>query len=720
MSTYLLEIGTEELPANFANSVIDQFQSTIEYEFEKYFIKYNNVFCTSTPRRIVLILEGLVDYGEDKTVFRKGPKAEAAFIKGIPTNAAIGFAKSLNLSIDDLEIKDTKKGKFVFGKKIEKGLATKDLITGIIPKAIKVLQGQRFMKWGNGNFKFSRPIRWILSIYNEEILDISLNEIDSNLKTGNLSRGHRLVKDELAVDNADKYFEIMDRNGVLVNRNERKNKIENLIKTASESLKLYPDLDNDLLDELTDLVEFPNLVIGNFSSEYLTLPSEVLCTVMKSHQRYIPLFKNSKDLNKLDINSKDTLSTSFLCISNGLENSKDIIKKGNEKVLKARFADAKFFIEADKNISCYERNQKIKNISHIKGLGNLFDRVGRILFIAKNINLHLNNDLLELKVIEDACKYSKHDLCSEIVFEFPELQGLMGGKYLKNEGFSEEISLAVSEHYLPRFYKDKLPSSKYGAVLSISDKLETLISMFVIGKRPTGSSDPFALRRNLNGLIQIIWHFDFDIDLENLINNLIKYWKDSLKDLKFDSEKVKKEFIEFTKQRILSFLEEISIEKNWVDALCNSDKITQARLFNIVDIKKRFDALYLFKKNNKFLEIKNIITRVSKLSYSGDLQTNIFNSNELINPTLFEKESEKNLFELINKLEDLVNSKDWKYTELLTIFDENLDVITNIFDNQKGVMILCDNLNLRNNRLNLLGLLRNYSLFIADFTLFNS
>ena len=512
----------------------------------------------------------------------------------------------------------------------------------------------------------------------------------------------------------------MNRNGVLVNRNERKNQIENLIKVSSENLKLLPDLDNELLDELTDLVEFPNLVIGNFSDEYLTLPSEVLCTVMKSHQRYIPLFNSRKEVNKLDISSIGTLSTSFLCISNGLEDSKDIIKKGNEKVLKARFADAKFFIEADKNISCYERNQKIKNISYLKGLGNLYDRVERILFIAKNINLHLSNDFLDFEIIKDSCQYSKHDLCSEIVFEFPELQGLMGGKYLKNEGYSEEISLAVSEHYLPRFYKDKLPSSKYGAVLSISDKLETLISIFAIGKRPTGSSDPFALRRNLNGLIQIIWHFDFDINLKNLINRAIKYWKESLIDLEFDDEKVRNELIEFTKQRIISFLEEISIDKNWINAICNSDNISPDRLFKLIDIKKRIDALYFFKKNNKFDAIKNIIMRVSKLSNSGDLQTNLFESKEFINPGLFEKESEKKLYEFIKILEDLIKSNDWEYISLLSKFDENLDLISNIFDNQKGVMILSDDLNLRNNRLNLLGLVRNYSLLIADFTLFNS
>ena len=718
MSTYLLEIGTEELPAKFANSVINQFKSTIEYEFEKHFVKYQKLSCSSTPRRIVLYVEGLIDFGDDKTELRKGPKAESAFSEGMPTKAAIGFAKSLNLNINDLEIKNTDKGQFVFGTKTEKGLATKGLISSIIPKTIKDLQGQRFMKWGYGNFRFSRPIRWVLSLYNDEILDFPLIGIDTNLIIGNVSRGHRLIKNDLKINNSREYFQILERGGVLVKRFERKNLITNLINSSSKKLNLYPDLDDELIDELTDLVESPNLVVGSFSDEYLTLPSEVLCTVMKSHQRYIPLFNGDKYINKLDINSKDILSTNFLCISNGLEESQEIIKKGNEKVLKARFADAKFFIEVDKNTTCFDRNQKIKNISHLKGLGNLYDRVERILFIARNINFYLKADSLDLKIIEESCHFSKHDLCSEIVFEFPELQGLMGGKYLKNEGFKEEVSLAVSEHYLPRFYNDKLPTSKYGAVLSIADKLETLISIFVIGKRPTGSSDPYSLRRNLNGLIQIIWHFDFEINLDNLIDISIKHWKKSVNDLDFDEKIVKDELLEFTKQRILSFLEDLSFSKNWINAICNSDSISTEKLFKLKDIKKRIDVLTALKENNRFDIFKNIVSRISKLANAGTIGNNVFISKGVINSKLFEKDSEIKFFECINKLEDLFSSNQMEYNQISEIIDRNLDVLSNIFDNDQGVLIMTEDQSIRINRLNLLAILRNYSLLLADFTLF--
>ena len=269
-------------------------------------------------------------------------------------------------------------------------------------------------------------------------------------------------------------------------------------------MSLNPDLSEDLLNELTDLVELPNLIKGNFDKLFLNLPVEVLSTVMKSHQRYIPLLKKDKTFSKLDLNSDKIISTNFFVLSNGLEESNNTIAKGNEKVLKARFSDAKYFLESDKKVSSDARNEKLKSVSYLKGMGNVFQRVKRIEYISEKILKYLNDNSLDSKKVIKAAKYCKNDLCSEIVYEFPELQGIMGGKYLQKEGFSKEICIAVAEHYLPAFYKDELPSTKYGAIVAISDKLETLISIFISGKRPSGSSDPYALRRNLNGIIQII------------------------------------------------------------------------------------------------------------------------------------------------------------------------------------------------------------------------
>lgn len=720
MSKYLLEIGTEELPANFSHSVLNQFKSLIEFEFDKKLIKYKRIFCTSTPRRIVLFLDGLVDYAEDKSIIRKGPKAISAFVNGDPTNAALGFANSLGINVDDLEIKNTEKGEFVFGKTVEKGESTRKSLSLIIPKAIKNLQGPRFMKWGYGNFKFSRPIRWVVSLYNDEILDFELDECDPEIVIGNKSKSHRLINQEIKIHNPDNYFELMTDNRVLVNRIDRKEKILRIINQSSESLDLKPDLSEELLNELTDLVESPDLIIGKFSEEFLDIPVEVLSTVMKTHQRYIPLFQKDKTFSKLDLSSEEIISTNFFIISNGLSEANKNIAKGNEKVLKARFSDAKFFVETDKKVSSNERNQKLKSVSYLKGMGNVFQRVERIEDVTKMVFKCLNDESLDINKLIEAAKYCKNDLSSEIVYEFPELQGIMGGKYLKNEGFSEEVCLAVSEHYLPSFYKDNLPSSKYGAIVSLSDKIETLISIFISGKRPTGSSDPYALRRNLNGVIKIIWDFELDLSLEKIFDELLDLWKISLPNLNFIKQKVLDDLIEFLIQRIISHLEEILLDKEIVKAICSSDELYKQRIINIVDLKNRIKCIALLKEKDEFDKIQNVITRVSKLANRGNLDKDILLLKNYVTPDLFEKECELKLFKFVGELEKLFYSDNFDYMKLLTLFENNANNIKDLFDNENGILVMSDDLKIRNNRLNLLSLIRNYSLRIADFTLLNS
>jgi glycyl-tRNA synthetase beta chain len=720
LSKYLLEIGTEELPAKFSHSVLDQFKSLIEFELDKKLIKYNNIFVTSTPRRIVLLLDGLVDFAEDKTVVRKGPKASSAFLNGSPTNAALGFANSLGIDVGQLEIKNTEKGDFVFGKKIEKGQSTRISLSSIIPKVVKSLQGPRFMKWGAGNIKFSRPIRWIASLYNDEILDFELDECDPKIKISNKSKSHRLINQVFEVQHPDNYFELLKQNRVLVNRHERKEKIEALINQASKSLNLNSDLSEGLLSELTDLVEWPALIVGKFSEEFLDLPLEVLSTVMKSHQRYVPLLLENNSFSKLDLNSEKNISTNFVVISNGLEESNKNIAKGNEKVLRARFSDAKFFVECDKKVASIERNEKLKSVSYLKGLGNVFQRVERIVEVTKKILIFLNDSSLEYKTIIEAARYCKNDLCSEIVYEFPELQGIMGGKYLKNEGFSDDICLAVAEHYLPAFYKDALPSTRYGAIISIADKIETLISIFISGKRPSGSSDPYALRRNLNGVIKIIWECEFDLPLDNLFNELIDFWKITFPNLNFSKEKVSNDLNEFLVQRIVSHLEEISLDKELIKAVCSSDEFSQKRILNIVDLKNRIKAIVDFKEKETFFEIQKVITRVSKLANSSTLSKDILSTRDYVNTNLFEKDCEFKVFEFTRELEKLFSTGYCNYLELLNLFEIHINTIEDLFDNEKGVLVMAEDIKIRKNRLNLLSLIRNYSLKIADFTLFNS
>ncbi len=720
MSKYLLEIGTEELPAKFSYSVLEQFKSLLEFELDKKLIKCDNIVVTSTPRRIVLLLEGLVDYAEDKIIVRKGPKANSAYLNGSPTNAALGFANSLGIDVGELEIKSTEKGDFIFGKKIEKGQSTRISLSSIIPKVVKSLQGPRFMKWGAGNLKFSRPIRWIVSLYNDEILDFAFDECDPKIQISNKSKSHRLLNEVFEVQHVDNFFELLKQNRVLVKRDERKEKIENLINHTSQSLNLNPDLSEALLNELIDLVEWPDLIVGKFSEEFLDLPLEVLSTVMKSHQRYVPLLLKNNSFSKLDLSSEKNISTNFFVVSNGLEVSNKNIAKGNEKVLRARFSDAKFFVESDKKVASIERNEKLKSVSYLKGFGNIFQRVERIEEVTKKILKFLKDNSLEEKKIIEAAKYCKNDLCSEIVFEFPELQGIMGGKYLKYEGFSEDVCLAVAEHYLPSFYKDALPSTKYGAIVSIADKVETLISIFISGKRPSGSSDPYALRRNLNGVIKIIWDYELDLPLDKLFTELIDFWKMAFPNLNFTRETVFNDINEFLVQRIVSHLEEKLLSKELIKAVCSSDELSQKRVLNIVDLKKRIKSIMNFNERENFVEIQKVITRVSKLAKNSDLSTDVLSARDYVNTKLFEKDCELKVFEFIRELEKRFSEGYCNYLELLNLFEINVNTIEDLFDNEKGVLIMSEDLKIRNNRLNLLSLIRNYSLKIADFTLLNS
>jgi len=296
----------------------------------------------------------------------------------------------------------------------------------------------------------------------------------------------------------------------------------------------------------------------------------------------------------------------------------------------------------------------------------------------------------------------------------------MGGKYLKFEGFSEDVCLAVAEHYLPSFYKDALPSTKYGAIVSIADKVETLISIFISGIRPSGSSDPYALRRNLNGVIKIIWDYEFDLPLDNLFNEIIDFWIISFPNLNFSKEKVLNDLNEFLVQRIVSHLEEISLSKELIKAVCSSDELSQKRVLNIVDLKNRIKSIMNFNEKENFVEIQNVIIRVSKLANNSDLSTDVFSTRNYVNTKLFEKDCEFKVFEFIGELEKLFSEGYCNYLELLNLFEINVNTIEDLFDNEKGVLIMSENLKIRNNRLNLLSLIRNYSLKIADFTLLNS
>ncbi len=721
MSNFLLEIGTEELPADFSNLVIDQLEKIVLRDLKDRRLTHGNIFSTSTPRRIVLTIEDLAEKGEDLEEERKGPPADKAFHNGSPTVAAIGFAKRLGLDINNLKIKDTSKGPFVFGKSIAKGESALNLLIDLIPIWITSLQGRRFMRWGNDERKFSRPIRWIVSLLDEKIVPVVLKDADPIVNSGNLSRGHRLYSQSVLINSAKEYFSILEKVGVIAKREKRLYIISSLIEQSALKLNARADLSDELLNELVDLVELPSIIEGNIDISFLELPAEVLSTVMKVHQRYVPLYKKEYTFDKLSLDSKNTLLPNFLCICNSLDNSKELVRLGNERVLRARLSDAEFFLNMDLSTPSSERLKQLKKVIFAEGLGTLYDRVNRITWISKLLVKYFKFGNKEVESTIQAAKLSKHDLVTQMVGEFPELQGVMGGKYLLYEGEDYETSLGVFEQYLPKYAGGKIPSTDIGCALSIADKFELIISIFYKGERPSGSSDPYALRRAGNGILQIIWSRDWTFDINNLISESIKYWCEVLPEINCDQTLLKNEIAEFFIQRIISLLlEDMKIDSDLVQAIVGNKIMQYRTLSDPYDALLRARLLSSMREEGKLLDLQRVFNRVYKLSEKGNLSNNILTPDDVIKTSLFESNSENKLLEMLKVIEPIAKEHTYgRYNELAEkLFLASKD-LEEFFDGENSVMVMVDDNEIRTNRLNLLSILRNQAYELADFSRIN-
>ncbi len=716
MSNFLFEIGTEELPADFAALVITQLKECIVKDLNESKVTFKNVSCTSTPRRIVAFISELPEFAEDTIEIKKGPPLQNSFVDGIPTQAAKGFAKSINLSVDKLEVKEINKGSFLFGKIVMKGEKVEDILSRKIPSWINSLEGKRFMKWGESNIRFSRPIRWLITLLDKKLIKVTLEHCDPIIKSGRRSFGHRLNSNQIYIDNASEYFQKMKDSGIIVYRDERMREISNLVKDNSKKLGLKPDLNEKLLNELTDLVESPNLLECNFDKEFLKLPSEVLSTVMIKHQRYIPLYKKNAIDNKLVLSSENILDSKFLCVSNGLIQSKVSIKKGNEKVIKARFSDAQFFMDYDISNSCDNRNQKLNSITFANGIGSLGDRVNRISIISKYLAKIVDKDI-DIKSLELSSKYCKNDLSSEIIKEFPELQGLMAAKYLLNQYGDIKSAIAVYEHYLPKFKGDILPTSIEGALLSISERIELLISIFIIGKRPSGSSDPYALRRAANGIIQIIIFHRLNINLVDLIINLLNNWNSLIDKFSLDKNVLANDLYDLLIQRSISYFEDNNYDQDIIKSVFYNNDINLSNLSDLLDSKLKIDLITILRRDSRLIEIQSIISRVSRLAEKGGLDISEISSYKLVDKSLFEKDSESKLLDIIDQIYPILISKEnIRYSNIIDIIEKSSSAFCEFFDGANSVMVMTDDPKVRENRLNLLGLIRNQMLNIADFS----
>ena len=709
MPAFLLEVGTEELPAGFLSDAIVQWRSHIPHSLETHNLPNTVIEVYGTPRRLAVLITGLPSQQADREEEIKGPPAQAAFKDGQPTKAAIGFATKQGVDISALEIRPTDKGDFVFVNKQIPGRPIADILTELVPQWVWNLEGKRLMRWGSGDGRFSRPIRTLVTLLDGDILPLELNNGEKIVKSDRISRTHRVLHPEpVSISHATEYVKTLASGYVNVPPENRAEIITNQVKAAAEKLGGYTPIYPDLLAEVVNLVEYPTAVIGQFEEDFLNLPKEVITEVMVSHQRYFPVFKNA-DCQELLPN--------FITISNGDPAKSDIIAVGNARVIRARLADGRFFYEADLAKPLESYLPQLEKVTFQEDLGSVRVKVARIVKNAEKITTQLQLNPAQTNNIQRAALLCKADLVTQMVYEFPELQGIMGQKYALANGENPEVSTAIFEHYLPRNADDIFSQTLTGQVVGLADRLDTLVSIFGLGLIPTGSSDPFALRRAANAIVNITWLANLQINLSTLLEQIAT---DFATTFNKDAKSLIKTLQEFFLQRIRTLLQdEKQIDYDLVNAVLgeNDPEYTERALTDLLDVRDR--ALYLqqIRKDGTLDKIYETVNRSTRLAAQGNLDFQTLEPQSLINPELFQKKSESAfynaLIELVPQTQAAQQNRD--YQLLVTALAKIAPTVGTFFDGEDSVLVMDANPDIKQNRLNLLGLLRNHARVLADF-----
>jgi glycyl-tRNA synthetase beta chain len=575
------------------------------------------------------------------------------------------------------------------------------------------------MRWGTGTQRFSRPIRWLVALHGDDVINVEMPGADPVVRSDRYSRGHRLYgNQQLCIASADQYVKTLQKAGVLVDRDERSRLIRASIDQGAEAAEGEANCPDRLFEELVDLVEDPRVLQGQIAERFLQLPPEVISTVMQAHQRYVPLEIPGLDPDPLRLTAEAVLRPEFLLVANGLEQASALITRGNERVLGARLADAEFFLEVDRRQASATRRDALSRVTFAEGLGSLRDRCDRI--------ERLTNQLLTDLVLSDsvatasrrAAHLCKHDLVSQMVGEFPELQGLMGGKYLLEEGESRDVALAVVEHYLPRGAGDELPSTDAGAVVALAERFELLLSIFAKGERPTGSSDPYALRRAGNGVLLILWNQGWKLDLNVFLAKAVEAWRELFPAFAVDTAQLTSDLSALLRQRITSQLEDDGYAADLVQAVAGDTVSTTRLLHDPLDVRVRIQLLRGLRDQGRLTAVQAVVQRASRLAEKGDLPLDVLSSTEVVDPSRFESASEKGLFDATERLNPLAERG--AYQELCDVLVESTPALEAFFDGDQSVMVMADDPALRMNRLNLLGVLRNQAAVFAQFELIQS
>ena len=683
MNNYLLfEIGVEELPSRFVSSTLEQIKSNLTKLFNDNRILFDDIETYGTPRRLTFVVKGISDRQSNLEEEVKGPSKKISLDEnGNFTKPALGFIKSKGLKEEDIYFKQVGKDEYIFGTIKQEGIETKEVLKNILPEAVKSVTFPKAMRWGGKNMRFARPIRWMVTLLNDEVLEINLEGIVSS----NVTKGHRFLGEkEFVVNSLEDYYEKLDKNYVILDQNKRKEIIKNQCIEVANSLGGEVEFDDDLLEEVTHLVEYPTAFYGEFDSAYANLPKEVVTTPMKEHQRYFPVIKDGK------------LLPNFIAVRNGNDYKIDVVKAGNEKVLVARLEDALFFYKEDTKKSLESYVEKLKTVVFQAKLGTVYDKTLRIEKLSLDILESLNlNDIKEDTI--RAAKLCKADLVTSMVFEFTELQGIMGREYSKVNGENEAVSEAIFEHYLPRFAGDILPKTKAGIVLSIADKLDSIAGFFAIGIQPTGSQDPYALRRQALGILSILMDKKIDVNLKDLVNHALNNYNN----LDFNKDEVSNQIMEFFKERIKNLFRDLGIRYDVIEAVLSSE------INDISDMHTRAVELNNWLSTEGLIEMLTAFNRVSTLAQKA--------TSSNVKEELLKEDAEIKLYdgfkEIKVKVEDLL--KDKKYSEALDVFASLRPLVDNMFDN---VMVMDKDESIKENRLALLKQIYDTMLSICDLS----
>jgi glycyl-tRNA synthetase beta chain len=704
MASFLLEVGTEELPASFIVDALRQWQARIPKNLDEHQLTVSKINVYGTPRRLAVLIEGLPTQQSDRTIELKGPALTAAFVngdpQGEPTKALLGFAKSKGIDLKDITVKETDKGAFVFANQQIMGRKTKEILQELAPSWITGLEGKRLMRWGNGELKFPRPIRWLVSLFNSQILPIALE----NIQADRVSQGHRVLHGRpVIIDTAADYVEALREVFVLVDGDERRKHILTQIHSIVELFGGVAEIPEDLIEEVSYLVEFPTAVIGEFEREFLELPQPVVKTEMVSHQRYFPVHS---------VDNPDQLLPKFITISNGDPDKSRLIAAGNGRVIRARLSDGKFFYDSDRAVPLESFVPLLEKVTFQAQLGTVAAKVERVRAITRLViqaiaNLEASD--ADLALIDRTAQLAKADLVTQMVKEFPELQGQMGYYYALASGEPLAVATGIREHYQPKGAGDTLPNSLTGKIVAISDRLDTLVGIFGLGIIPTGSSDPFALRRAATGIVQIAWDSGFDLNLPQLLQGVIDiYNQQNL--LTQTAETILENLYRWFRQRCETILSEQSIDYDLINAILTPEDpaYTLQSLSHLHRIPERAQFLQTSRDRQTLSAIYEPIVRASRLANQGELGFEEANITNIVDVATLTEAAEQNLYGAIAALPDQPTD-----AQLMESIIAIAPILNQFFDE---VLVMVDEPQVRQNRLNLLAVIRNYSRQLADFS----